>query len=182
MAKKLTGKEAVKKMHEIAKGFKTKKKKRTKKLDRRVNATKQSKGRIIHPTHIHSDYLEYWLEQFTLDGNTLNICSGDSLFGLVRVDIDPESNRTVDGDLFKISNQFKPESFKYVYCDPPFQFYTSGENRFRWQYDLFKLVKPGGALITRRPKVTINMPSKYHDYIIAEDSRPSFTVLRIDYK
>lgn len=37
-------------------------------------------------------------------------------------------------------------------------------------------------IIFIRPKVNINLPSKWHDWIIAEDSRPSFTVLRIDYK
>jgi len=140
------------------------------------------KGSIIHPTHIHSDYLEYWLEDFTKDGNLLNVCSGESMLGLVRVDIDPESNRTMAGDLFKIQELFKKESFKYVYCDPIFSFYTSGDNRFGWQFELFKLVKFGGALITRRPKTAINLPSKWHDYIIAEDSRPSLTLLRIDYK
>lgn len=156
--------------------------KKLKKLDGRTNATKQPKGRMFHPTHIHSDYLEYWLQLFTIDGEVLNVCSGDSLFGHVRIDIDPESNRTIDGDLFKILQQFKPESFKYVYCDPPFPYYTSGENRFRWQFDLFQLVKPGGALITRRPKVTVNLPSIRHEYKVGEDSRPSLTLLRIDYK
>lgn len=150
-------------------------------MDKRINA-KVKKGKIFHATWIHSDYLEYWLEDFTNDGNLLNVCSGDSMLGLVRVDIDPETNRTLAGDLFKIQELFKPESFDYVYCDPNFLYYTSGENRFRWQYELFKLVKHGGALITRRPKVTVNLPSKYHDYVITEDSRPSLTLLRIDYK
>jgi len=62
-------------------------------LDKRINA-KVKKGKIFHATWIHSDYLEYWLEDFTNDGNLLNVCSGDSMLGLVRVDIDPESNRT----------------------------------------------------------------------------------------
>lgn len=140
------------------------------------------KGKVFHVTWIHADYLEYWLENFCSDGNVLNVCSGESMFGLVRVDTDSESNRTMYADLFTILKYFKAESFKYVYCDPPFEFYTSGENRMRWQYDLFKLVKQGGALITRRPKVNVNMPSKYHEYVIAEDSRTSLTLLRIDYK
>lgn len=141
-----------------------------------------SKGRIYNPHWMHTDYLEYWLRDFTIRGSTLNVCSGMSMIGNVRLDIDPETNRTMDGDMFKLLDYFKPNQFKYVYIDPPFPVYTSGENRFRWQFDAFKIVEPGGALITRRPKVSVNLPSKYHDYIIAEDSRPSFTILRIDYK
>lgn len=148
-------------------------------MDKRKNA-KTPKGIINHPDWVHSDYLEYWLNDFTIDGSLLNVCSGASTLGQVRVDIDPESNRTMYGDLFNILDYFKPNTFDYVYCDPDFKYYTSGENRFRWQFDLFKIAKK--ALITRRPKVTVNMPSKWHDYIIAEDTRPSFTILRIDYK
>lgn len=140
------------------------------------------KGKIFHVEHIHVDYLEPWLEIFCSDGDVLNVCSGESMFGLVRVDTDHESNRTMYADLFTILKYFKAESFKYVYCDPPFEFYTSGENRMRWQFDLLRLVKSGGALITRRPKVNVNLPSKRHEYVIAEDSRPSLTLLRIDYK
>ena len=138
------------------------------------------KGTVYHPEWIHTDYMEFWLNDFTNDGSLLNICSGQSMLGQVRVDNDPESNRTMDGDLFNIQELFKPKSFDYVYCDPDFKFYTSGDNRNRWQFELFKLCRI--ALITRRPKVTINMPSKWHDYVILEDTRPSFSILRIDYK
>ena len=146
------------------------------------NNAKVGKGKIFNTSWIHSDYLEYWLETFCKDGNVLNVCSGESMFGLVRVDIDHESNATIYGDLFEILKYFRPESFKYVYCDPDYRIYTTGPNRFRWQFDLFSLVKPGGALITRRPKVTVNLPSKHHEYVVCEDSRPSLTLLRIDYK
>jgi len=155
--------------------------KKIKTIDHRINA-RVKKGKIFHPTWIHSDYLEYWLEQFTADGNLLNVCSGQSMLGNVRVDIDPESNRTMPGDVFKIKDEFKANSQKYIYCDNEFRYFTSGENRFRWQFDLFSLIKPGGALITRRPRVNVNLPSKWHDYVIAEDSRPSLSLLRIDYK
>lgn len=150
------------------------------KKDKRKNVVKQPKGKIYHPEYIHADYLEYYLEDFTKDGTLLNMCCGDSKLGDIRSDINKKSNRNTNIDLFKVLEHYEEESFDYVYCDPPFRFYTAGPNRFRWQFDLFKLCKI--ALITRRPKVTVNMPSKYHDYVIAEDSRPSFSVLRIDYK
>lgn len=138
------------------------------------------KGEIYNARWMHSDYLEYWLRDFTIKGKTLNVCSGMSMIGQTRLDIDPETNRTMDGNLFNLLDYFGENQFDYVYVDPPFPIYTSGENRFRWQFDAFKIAKK--ALITRRPKVSVNLPSKYHDYIIAEDSRPSFTILRIDYK
>lgn len=150
-----------------------------KKQDKRKNA-RVKKGTVFHPQYIHADYLEYWINDFTIDGSLLNQCSGQSMLGQVRGDIDPESNRTIHADLFNLLDTFKPNSFDYVYCDPPFPYYTSGDNRFRFQFDLFKLCRI--ALITRRPKVTVNLPSKWHDYVIAEDSRPSLSLLRIDYK
>lgn len=137
-------------------------------------------GTIFHPEYMHTDYFEYWLKDFVRDGSCLNVCCGMSTIGQVRMDISPNSNRTMEGDLFKVLDYFKPNSFDYVYCDPDYKDYTTGPNRFRWQFDLLKIAKR--ALITRRPKVAVNMPSKWHEYIIAEDSRPSFTIVRIDYK
>ncbi len=138
------------------------------------------KGNIWHPDYLHTDYLEFWLKDFTRNGSTLNVCCGFSEIGDVRVDISSESTRTMEGDLFKLSELFRPNQFDYVYIDPPFEKYVTGPDRFKWQFDAFKIARK--ALITRRTKVNVNMPSKYHEYIIAEDSRPSITLLRIDYK
>lgn len=151
-----------------------------KKEQKEYRASNFKKGNIYNVNWMHQDYVEYWIRDFTINGSTLNVCCGMSMIGQVRVDIDPESNRTMHGDLFHLLDYFRPNQFKYVYVDPPFGVYTSGDNRFQWQYDAFKIAEK--ALITRRPKVTVNLPSKYHDYIIAEDTRPSLTLLRIDYK
>jgi len=145
--------------------------------DKRASA-RVKKGTVFNIKWIHADYLNYWLREFTSDGSLLNVCCGYSEIGYPRIDNSPISNRTHDGDLFNL--KFPPESFDYVYCDPPFQFYTSGDNRFRWQFDLFKICKI--ALITRRPRVTANINSRWHDYAICEDSRPALTILRIDFK
>lgn len=141
---------------------------------------------------MHTDYFDYWLDNFTKDGRTLNVCCGTSKIGDVRLDtaktipvkIKNEivlipTARTEYGDMFDLT-MFRDNEFDYVYCDPLFKFYTSGENRFRWQFELFRLSKK--ALITRRPKVTVNMPSTRHHYIILEDTRPSLSLVRIDWK
>lgn len=137
------------------------------------------KGNVYHADYMHTDYFEYWLNNFTKDGRTLNVCCGYSEIGDVRLDVSEDSTRTQYGDMFDLS-EFKDNEFDYVYCDPLFKFYTSGSNRFRWQFELFRLAKK--ALITRRPKVTANIPSTRHHYVILEDSRPSLSLLRIDYK
>jgi len=87
--------------------------------------------------------------------------------------------RTEYGDMFDLS-QFRDQEFDYTYCDPPFEVYTSGKDRMRWQYELFRITKK--AMLTRRPKVNINMPSKRHHWIVLEDSRPSLSLVRIDWR
>ena len=153
------------------------------KQDKRKNA-KVKRGNVFYVEWIHSDYLEYWLRDFTADGSLLHVCSGDSMIGQVRVDNRVNTNRTMDGDLFNLLDIFKENQFDYVYCDPDFKYYNSvkylKKYKNSWQFDLFKLAKK--ALITRRPRTTINLPSRYHDYLICEDPRPSVTLLRIDYK
>lgn len=137
------------------------------------------KGDVFHADMMHTDYFDYWLDNFTKDGRTLNVCCGTSKIGDVRLDIDAESARTEPGDMFDLS-MFKDQEFDYVYCDPLFKFYTSGDNRFRWQFELFRLAKK--ALITRRPKVNVNMPSTRHHWVVLEDSRPSLSLVRIDWR
>lgn len=150
------------------------------------------KGSIFHADMMHTDYFDYWLDNFTKDGRTLNVCCGTSDIGDVRLDIaktikiiingkevSVPTARTQYGDMFDLS-EFENQEFDYVYCDSLFKFYTSGKNRMRWQFELFRLSKK--ALITRRPKVNINMPSTRHHYIILEDSRPSLNLVRIDWR
>ncbi len=142
-----------------------------------------TKPQAIHADWIHTDYHEYWLDNFTKDGRTLNVCSGMSFVGDVRIDTNPTSNRTMAGDMFDLS-MFKDQEFDYVYCDPDFNVYTNPnilkENRNKWQFELFRLAKK--ALITRRPKVNINLPSKWHHWVVLEDHRPSISLLRIDWR
>jgi hypothetical protein len=150
---------------------------------RKPHFAQVQKGSIFHPDYLHTDYLEYWLRDFIRGRSCLNVCCGWSDIGDVRVDNSPDSNRTMDGDVFNMlapGGPFRENQYDIVYCDPPFRLFTAGDNRFRWQFDLMKIAKY--ALITRRTKVAVNMPSRYHEYIIAEDSRPSITLLRIDYK
>lgn len=137
------------------------------------------KGKVIPVEWIHSSYLESWLLKRIGNDTCLNVCSGESMVGNVRLDIREDSARTEPGDLFDL--HYPEGSFDWVYCDPPFNFYVTGDNRFRWQLDLFKICKKG--LITRRPKVSLRIPGNpRHEYFIAEDHRLNLTLIRIDYK
>ncbi len=155
-----------------------------------------TKGKVFHSDYIHTEYLEEWLDNFTKDGRLLNVCCGTSPLGDVRLDIAEyhtielkgkevtiPTSRTQHGDLFDLS-KFLDQEFDYVYCDPDFRYYTSKpilkEYKNKWQFELFRLAKK--ALITRRPKVNINLPSERHRYIVMEDWRPSLSLFRIDWR
>lgn len=97
-----------------------------------------SKNLALQANWIHPPNVERWLRRMCT-GLTLNVCCGMSLVGDVRVDTELNSSRTVDGDLFKIHKQFSPLSFDNVICDPPFEYYVKGTNRFRWIQELARI-------------------------------------------
>ena len=133
---------------------------------------------MLKATWIHLDELEKYLQEFTKNSSCLNVCCGYSMVGTCRIDNSRESWRTDPGDLFNLT--YADNSFDYVYCDPPFNYYTAGDNRFRWQQKLFDICRI--ALITRRPKVMVHLPSIKHEYVIAESATLALSLLRIDYK
>jgi len=135
---------------------------------------------VVKAEWIHTDYFDAWLRDFVKAGTVLNMCCGMSTIGDVRCDININTARTHPYGVTQIHNFFPENSFDYVYCDPPFEMYTSGDNRFRWQQELYKIARK--ALITRRPKVNVNLPSLRHEWYVLEDERPSLSLVRVDYK
>ena len=91
-----------------------------------------------NPSWSHSDWglksIDSWLGKMSL-GESLNVCCGNCPVGTVRVDIDPNTSRTINGDLFKLP--FPEQSFDTVICDPPFSYYS----RFRWVIKLSHLAR-----------------------------------------
>jgi hypothetical protein len=91
-----------------------------------------------NPSWSHSDRalktIDSWLAKMSL-GRTLNVCCGNCAVGDVRVDVDPNTARTMDGDLFRLP--FPQQSFDTVICDPPFSYY----NKFRWVIKLSHLAR-----------------------------------------
>ena len=80
---------------------------------------------VLQVNWIHPKPVEKWLRSMVI-GTSLNVCCGKSFVGDVRVDVDRNTNRTEEGDLFKL--RFPYLSFDTVICDPPFSYY----NKFGW--------------------------------------------------
>jgi hypothetical protein len=136
-------------------------------------------GKVIPATWIHQDYLEEWLLERVGTESCLNVCCGKSSVGTTRLDVNQDTSRTEPGDLFNLD--YEDDSFDWVYCDPPFNFYVTGDNRYRWQLELFRICKKG--MITRRPKTSLRLPDNPpHEYFIAEDHKLALSLIRIDYK
>lgn len=203
-----------------------------KRIDGRKNA--DVPGRILQANWMHGNMVEDFLHDVTAGHSVANFGCGSSMLGYPRIDIDPDTTRTMDGDVFDALDFFRPNQFEYVFADLPFDMLNSNSTLIRqyaikfglvpeiqfndrifrmiqekqqqlrklekeiddlnfqyrhrmggqlaqkWQFDLFKLAKKG--LITRRNLININLPSRYHEYYVIEDHRPSMTLLRIDWK
>lgn len=140
----------------------------------------RTKGDIFNANWMHSDWFEWWLKNYVSDGTCLNVCCGYSLVGDTRIDKSPDSTRTQEGDLRTILKQFGENSFDYVYVDPEYADYVTGANRNLWQLDALKVARK--QLITKRPRVNINLPSQKHYYSVLEESTPALSLLRFDIK
>lgn len=169
---------------------------KSKKVTARRNAN-VIKGNLLNAKWIHSDYVEYFLRDFARGYKVLNMCCGSSMVGDIRSDIDPNTNRNTNINLFDVLQFFQPGQVEGVICDAPYKAFNPnsriikqaakerhitppGSLANQWQFDLFKICSKW--MITRRPMMNINLPSRYHEYFIIEDSRPSLQLLRIDYK
>jgi hypothetical protein len=75
-----------------------------------------------------------------------------SKVGEVRIDHDPNTNRTQEGDMFNLD--FAPRSFDTVICDPPFKYY----NRFKWILNLAQIADK--RLLISAPNINIYLPKR----------------------
>lgn len=106
--------------------------------------------RVLQVNWVHHPDVEKWLSKMAI-GRTLNVCCGMSQVGEIRVDTDPNTKRTEEGDLFRL--RFPARSFVTVICDPPFSYF----NRFRWIVELAdiadkRLLLAADRTIIRLPK------------------------------
>jgi hypothetical protein len=172
-----------------------------KKIDGRKNANVK-RGHVIRMQDIHSDYLEFFESDLVAGEHCLNVCSGSSMVGDIRLDIDEKTNRTRFGDLFEVYKQFEPNSIPFVICDPPFNYYNPNSNiikkkgneligvmpgldkpeqlAYLWQFQLMNIASK--CLILRRNLIMANIPARFKEYRLIRDSRPGATILEVLWK
>lgn len=86
--------------------------------------------------------IEYFFRMMCEGFLTLNVCCGQSTFGDVRVDIDPDSTATIIGDMNNLP--FANCSFPRVVSDPFWK--TNIFQRFRPFYELVRVCEVGGYI------------------------------------
>ena len=87
--------------------------------------------------------IESFFELRIEDKYSLHVCCGQSEVGNVRIDLDPNSKRTQEGDMRNIP--FPNNTFDVVFGDWPWKmnFYK----RFRPFYEMARVCKVGGSVI-----------------------------------
>jgi hypothetical protein len=124
---------------------------------------------------IQTEHVEAWLKSMVKEGRTLNVCCGMSTVGDVRLDTDPKSNRTEEGDLYDL--RYEPGAFENAICDPPFQYYgTLRIHRgLKWLVRLSEIVK--NRLLVSSPDVSLNNLLPRFDaklYAFSDAKKPYF--------
>lgn len=169
--------------------------------DKRKNANVK-KGNLFKMEWMYSDYVDYFLRNLFGNESVMNHCCGFSTVGQFRYDIDENTARTSYGNLFEITKDFKPNSVDHLLIDAPFKFfnpyckeiafnYPKGidvkgrkyGDPFQWQFDALTI--PRKSLVLRRNLITTNWSgniSKFQEYFLIKDSRPSSTILEIVWK
>ena len=87
--------------------------------------------------------IESFFKLRTEDKYSLHVCCGKSRLGNVRLDLDPNSNRTQEGDMRKIP--FPNDIFDVVFGDWPWK--LNYYQRFRPFYEMIRVCKVGGQII-----------------------------------
>jgi hypothetical protein len=107
---------------------------------------------VLKVNWVHHRDVERWLRRMKV-GRTLNVCCGMSRVGDVRVDTDPNTNRTEEGDLFHL--RFAPLSFDTVIVDPPFPYFS----RFDWVNKCAKIARK--RLLLAADRTIVRLPKRH---------------------
>ena len=87
--------------------------------------------------------VEAFFSQHILGKYSLHVCCGESEIGTVRIDLDPDSKRTQEGDMRNIP--FPNNTFDIVFGDWPWK--MNYYQKFRPFYEMARVCKVGGLVI-----------------------------------
>lgn len=157
--------------------------------------------------YIDSMSMDQYIEAMTRGKKfTVYGFSGQSTQCTLRIDWDKDSNANLIGDFFVLLDQIKDNSVDVFIVDPIFEImynpnpavwakainderlprsthatgYVGHPNK--WQADVFKKVKPGGMMISKRDIRNTNVLSKEPQMFYVHDARPMAYIVRIDQK
>lgn len=90
----------------------------SRKKDGRSNA--DVPGKVLQTPWMHGNTLEDFVLDMTRGQSVLNYGCGSSMIGHPRVDIDADTTRTMEGDVFESLDIFRQNQFDFVFSDMPF--------------------------------------------------------------
>jgi|SRR6266487_2116725 len=105
-------------------------------------------------------------------GSILNLCCGISKLGYC-VDIDRTLSPSMLADIFHLP--FRRQSFDTIIIDPPYRYFVTGSNRFRWIFAASDIARK--RLILSSGQIFIRIPNFKLVDIIAVIPRTFFVRL-----
>jgi len=178
-----------------------------KQLDGRKNAMVRVQD-MIEMRYIDNTTITQQIKNWGIGRHVIYAFSGMSLNGQVRIDINPNSNATLNMDVFEWLEKAKLGCADMIVIDAPFVLYNAPGINYsvwekaikdglipesmkkskywghpnEWQRAFWNLLEPGGLLVMKRPIVNINVLSKLPVLYYVHDSRPSAVIVRLDQK
>ena len=165
------------------------------------------KQRWIEMQYIDNISMEEYIKDQIKNKHSIYGFSGQSLLGNIRIDFRKNSNANLIGDLFELLKDIPDNSVDVFIIDPPFELYNPNLNVWLslikkgmvpltwlnskskllghpnlWQQEIFKKVKPGGIMISKRNIANVYGLSKIPQLFYVHDTRPMAHIVRIDHK
>lgn len=141
--------------------------------DGKHNPTKDYHGSNLYRPEWETPHdIRNWLSSDVFTGRVLNVCSGPSPLGDVRVDVDPSHDPDVAADLHSLP--FADGSFDTVYVDPPYTLY-SFRNGY-WPREAWRVASD--RLVLECPGKRVTLPRTTKSWFLAEP-RPGSSLLAV---
>ena len=124
-----------------------------------------NKDTILKKSWIWNKSVEEFVKT-KIKGYSLNVCSGKSSLGDVKVDLDPKDKSILKADMIKLP--FKDNTFDTVIQDPPWKigFYK----RMRPFFECVRVCKVGGLIIYNAYWIPTSKYVKLKEIIVREDT------------